>query len=398
MEPDIIVSDAEKKSVLFISPQPYFQWRGSPIRVSFDVRAIAESGYGVDLLALPFGEEKQIDGVSVVRTGNPFGAKNVSIGPSLLKAFFDVLLFFKAWGMHRRSRYDVVHCVEDAGLIGAFLSAIYGIKFVFEKHSDPASYKKGILKNVVLSIYGAMERHCVRKADAVICTGSGLARQARDYGTKAQVHDIGDIPSSLEEADASKLTGIRDGWGVKPADVVACYVGSFAVYQGVDLLFESFVKAAGKNEHLKLVIIGGSEKEISGRKAWLRDKGCDAAVVFAGYVAPDELASQLAAADILLSPRISGVNTPLKLLDYLKAGRAILAADTQANKLILNENIAVFAAPDAESMAGRLCALALDSGLREKIGAAGRKLIDEKYNYTVFKDAVAAVYRGVLQS
>ena len=88
----------------------------------------------MDLLVLPFGEEKEVEGVRVVRVGNPFGVKNVAIGPSFIKACFDVLLLFRAWCMQRRNRYDAVHCIEDAGLIGAFLSMLYGVKFVFEKH------------------------------------------------------------------------------------------------------------------------------------------------------------------------------------------------------------------------------------------------------------------------
>ena len=36
------------QKILFVSPQPFFQWRGSPIRVSFDVQALAELGFEVE--------------------------------------------------------------------------------------------------------------------------------------------------------------------------------------------------------------------------------------------------------------------------------------------------------------------------------------------------------------
>ena len=35
------------RKVLFISPQPFFQWRGSPIRVAFNLQALADEGYEV---------------------------------------------------------------------------------------------------------------------------------------------------------------------------------------------------------------------------------------------------------------------------------------------------------------------------------------------------------------
>ena len=75
--------------VLFISPQPFFQWRGSPIRVGFDVRALAGLGYDVDFLTLPVGEEMQIPGVRIVRVPNLFRVAQVPIGPSAVKLAFD---------------------------------------------------------------------------------------------------------------------------------------------------------------------------------------------------------------------------------------------------------------------------------------------------------------------
>lgn len=355
--------------------------------------AISEAGWTVDLLVLPFGEDKAIKGVSIERVPNVFGVKNISIGPSLLKACFDVLLFIKAVRLQKNNSYQVIHCVEDAGLIGLFIARMTGADFVFEKHSDPSSYKKGFLRNIVMKIYGAVERTCVKGADAVICTGSGLAQQAAGYGGKGRVYDICDIPSSLVEADPAQVSKIRSEWLCDSEAVVAAYVGSFAVYQGVDLLFESFVRAAQQNSDLKLVVVGGSRGEISSRSRWLRERGCLDRVIFQGHVDPDALASYLKAADILVSPRLSGVNTPLKLLDYLKSGRAILASDTSANRLILDPETACFADPDPASMGRGLLELASDHTKRITLGCNGRKLIDSKYNYQAFRNMIAQVYK-----
>jgi len=384
-----------KKQILFVVSQPYFQWRGSPIRVGFDVQALAEGGCDVDLLVLPFGEEKKIDGVRVIRVASFPCVKSVGIGPSFAKACFDLVMLFKALSLQRKKRYEVVHCVEDTGVIGVVIKVLWGTRFIFEKHSDPSSYRKGVLKNLLMGCYAAVEKACVRNADAVVCTGPGLAEQARSYGTRAPIHCISDIPSSLVEADAAEVEKIRGGWSLEKGDVVAAYVGSFAVYQGVELLFDSFVTAAKKNDRLRLLVIGGTEDEIRDRQEWLKEHGCEGRVMFVGKIAPDRLPSVLAAADILISPRISGVNTPLKILDYLKAGSAILAADTPANRLILSDDTAVFAEPEAGAFAEKLCRLAGDASERERLAAGGRRLIDEDYNYGVFRNRLQEVYEGL---
>mgnify|MGYP000864311563 CR=1 FL=1 len=92
--------------LLFMTSVPFFQWRGSSIRVGFDVQALAENGYEVDLLTVPIGETKNIPGVTVHRVANPFSVKNIPIGPSLHKLIFDVLILFKALGMAIRRPYS----------------------------------------------------------------------------------------------------------------------------------------------------------------------------------------------------------------------------------------------------------------------------------------------------
>jgi glycosyltransferase involved in cell wall biosynthesis len=169
------------------------------------------------------------------------------------------------------------------------------------------------------------------------------------------------------------------------------YVGSFAVYQGIDLIFGAIPLVCADTPQARFVIIGGSSEEIATRREAL-GRAADA-VTFAGMIHPDQLPDYLAAADVLLSTRISGNNTPLKLLDYLKAGRSILAVDSEANRLILDEKLALFTAPTVPGVAEGIRRLVREPVLRDQLASAGRALIDEHYNYAGFKQRLADVYR-----
>jgi len=375
---------------------------------------MAELGYAVDLLTLPVGEEKEIPGVRTIRAPNVFLARNVRIGPSCLKTGFDLVLGFMAAGLALRNRYGVIHCVEDTGVIGVILAAITRSKLVFEKHSDPSSYRNGPLRNIIMWMYAHIERFTVRHADAVIGTGQGLVNQARAMGTGKPVHHIFDIPSSLAEACGEKTRGIRRALKKRDAEVLITFVGSFAVYQGVDLMFEAIPDVLERHPEARFVIIGGSPEEIRQRRAWLAERGVRSGqwaepeevktgdqngrddVTFVGKVPPDELPDYLSASDILLSPRLAGVNTPLKLLDYLKAGRAIVATDTESNRLILDTGTAVLVRAAPSAFADGISRLMNDENLRSGLGANGRKLIMEKYNFTEFKKRLGQCYEEVL--
>lgn len=383
---------AAGKRILFIAPQPFFQWRGSPIRVAFDVQALAELGHEVDLLTLPVGEPRAIPGVRVIRVGNPLRVRNIPIGPSAGKAFFDLLLLLRGLRLARRNRYQAIHAIEDAGIVGLLISRRIGARLIFEKHSDPASHKKGRLRAIVLSLYGIVERFTMRHADAIIGTGPGLVDQARRVAPATPVHHIFDIPSSLAEAAPEDVEHIRRQLQENDAELIITYVGSFAVYQGIELMFSSIPLVVRANKRARFVVIGGSEAEIAERKAQMISEGVAHAVTFVGKVPPDELPNYLAASDLLLSPRIAGTNTPLKLLDYLKAGGAIVATDTAANRLLVDDTVALLTPPDASAYAAGMLALLADPDRRRAMGTRGQDLIRERFNFEGFRLRIGRCY------
>ena len=318
-------------------------------------------------------------------------------------------MFVEALGMICRRRYDVVHGVEDCGLPAWILSRLARAKAVFEKHSDAGSYKKGL----VIRAYRAVERFVMRHADAVIGTGPALVRQVEETGAGTPAFCVSDIPSSLVEPDEAGTAAARASLAKAPADPEAAaairarcvrnpddliigYVGSFAVYQGIELLFHAMPAALAKAPRLRFVVIGGTPEEIARWTEWLRGRGCAERVVFAGKKPPDELPCWLAASDILLSPRIQGLNTPLKLLDYLKVARGIVATDHPANRLILDETTALFAAPEPEAFGAAVAELANDPAHRAALASRCRALVDERYNFGVFKRGLREVYGRVL--
>ena len=147
-----------KKRVLFISPQPFFEWRGSPIRVKFNLMALERLGYEVDFLTLPIGENEPAIRSRVIRAWNLFGSTSIAIGPSLLKLWFDLILLIQGIGLVVRNRYDVLHGTEETGFLCYLLSFICRARCVYEKHSESGSYTVKGAKKLIISVYNSVER------------------------------------------------------------------------------------------------------------------------------------------------------------------------------------------------------------------------------------------------
>ena len=91
----------------------------------FDLKALSENGCSVDFLTLPIGRDRPVPGVRIVRCPNVFFARKIAIGPSPLKLAFDGVMAAEALGMVARRHYDVVHGVEDCGLLALALAALW---------------------------------------------------------------------------------------------------------------------------------------------------------------------------------------------------------------------------------------------------------------------------------
>jgi len=355
------------------------------------LQALGELGYRIDLLTLPFGTDPGLPQLRIVRVPNLFFIRNVPIGPSIWKVAFGSMLLVQALRMASRKQYDFVHCVEDAGIIGALLGRIHGCRSIYEKHSDVSAYRRGPMRNLTLWAYQKAEAIAMRNADAIIA-GPGVIDKVRELAPGVEAHVVYSMPSSLVPAAPERIAEIRDRIARSASDILITYVGSFAAYQGIDLLLRSIPLVVAGNPNARFVIIGGSDREIASLRKRLTAAKLASHVTLLGRIHPDETPHYLGASDILLSPRMAGRTNPIKIFDYLKAGRPIVATSHRSNRLILDESTSVFTDTTPESFSGGILRLMTDREKRKRLSRNGSKIIEERYNYEDFKRRLAACY------
>jgi hypothetical protein len=98
--------------------------------------------------------------------------------------------------------------------------------------------------------------------------------------------------------------------------------------------------------------------------------GIEAVTVFAGERPAAEIPSYLLAADLLVSPRSRGTNTPLKIYQYLRSGKAIVATRLLTHTQVLSDQTAILTAGHRRRIRGRDPDRAERSGARRGDRAA----------------------------
>ena len=134
---------------------------------------------------------------------------------------------------------------------------------------------------------------------------------------------------------------MRARYGLDVSSPVILYTGTFEAYQGLDLLFAAAPGVLHARPDARFVLAGGAPAQIDAFKTHVRGLGIDGQVVFTGERPASEIPDLLAAADVLVSPRSRGTNTPLKIFQYFRSGRVIVATRLLTHTQVLNDGVAI---------------------------------------------------------
>ena len=397
--------------ILLIAPQPFFLTRGTPINVRAMATILAEAGYAVDLLVYPMGEEVVLPGVSVIRTLRVPFVRSVPIGPSWKKLIFDPLLFLHGLYLLTSRRYSVIHGIEEGGCIAWVLSALFRVPFVYDMDSCMAEQLEsaGVLRFAFLKrLFVSLEKHVIGRASAVLTVCRALSRKVELFGFGARVHQIEDFPypPSLV-SNAEGVRALEEEFGQLAPTVL--YTGNIESYQGIDLLLEAFAEfylrsvERDKSFTARLMIVGGGEVSDPALRSYARraeELGISNQVVFTGSRPATEMGNFQQFADVLVSPRIEGENTPLKLYSYMAAGKPIVATHILSHTQVLSEQSAYLAAPNVSAFAsaiGRACDVT-PIGLERssKKAECAKNLVTKRYSEDEFRSRLLKMYAGLL--
>ncbi|MBI3262522.1 MAG: glycosyltransferase [Acidobacteria bacterium] len=382
--------------ILMLAPQPFFEPRGTPFSEYHRIKALVELGHTIDLVTYPFGRDVSLPNLRIIRAARPPLVRTVAIGPSFRKLLLDMCLAVAAWRTARQATYDVVHSHEEAGLLGVWLASRLGVPHVYDMHSSlPQQLTNfGYSRSRVLQRhFEAAERRMVERSQVIITVCQQLLDAVRVMGVGQRAVLIenvmgGDFDQAA--AAASDARSIRARWQVGADEPLVLYTGTLETYQGVDLLLSAAAILRRSHPRARVMIVGGTADQVSGARAKAARRSVDA--IFTGQRPAQEIADFVAASDILVSPRIAGTNTPLKIYSYLRSKRPIVATDLPTHTQVLTPDIAVLVPPDAAPFAAALGRLIDRPDERAAIAERAAAFAATRYSRDVFIDRTREAY------
>ena len=360
--------------ILLLAPHPFFQQRGTPIAERMVIEMLARQGHEIEVLT--FAEGEDIPGCRILRIPRVPFTRSIQPGFSLKKLANDAVLLVST--LRRARRYDLIHAVEESAFMALAARWMFKVPYVYDMDSGLARQmidKYPFLRRL-RSILEGCESAAVRGSVATLAVCKSLEDHARACNPRGLIARIEDI-SLLMDADG-EADDVPDG-------PVAMYVGNLQSYQGIGLLLDAFRHTLREMPEAKLVVIGSGPRPA--------DPGEN--VIFLGPRPVERLGAYLRRATVLVSPRIQGENTPMKIYSYLDSGRPVLATRLPTHTQVLTDDIARLVDPEPAALGKALAELLRDEALRERLARAAKAFAQRELTREAFERKLLRFYDSV---
>jgi len=376
--------------VLLLAPHPFYQERGTPIAERLMLQALRERGHHLEVLTYHEGQDPPLTGVTIHRISMPAWVRDIPPGPSWQKLLCDAVMLLKALQLASRRRFDLVHAVEESAFMARLLRFLRGVPYLYDMDSLLSEQLHDALPRLapLWRLVEFMERGAVRKSAGAVAVCRVLEQRARAWAPEVPVLRLED--TSLLELYPPPA-GEVEPWDY-PGPVVM-YVGNLQPYQGVDLLVQGFARAVEQVPQAQLVVIGGGD--LARYRHMAGELGVAEQVHLLGPRPLKLLAWYLRKAQVLVSPRLQGYNTPMKIYSYLDSGTPVVATDLPTHTQVLTPEVAVLVRPTPDSLADGLVRVLQDPDLSRNLARRARELVRREFSIQAYGRKLGRFYEEI---
>jgi len=395
---------------------------GDTVPVKYTLRGLKKAGHSVTCLMLTGRSVSGIEDISKYTEAwkAPLGISGTSSfrafesGARWLQrrlklpyfAFFDLFRFYEAC-CRVFTGYDLCH--EHNGLFsaGAALACTrLGLPYVLTVSAEPLFERElggRPLKGFHKMVAAWEARYTYRQADKILCVSEPARRNLAEHW-QVDPEKIVVMPNGVDcdlfhpdhdpEA-ARRARGLAD-------EPTIGFVGGFQHWHGIELLVESFSAVREKIPEARLILVGDGRARESIEKK-IEECGVRSAVMITGIVPQKDVPGILAAIDVAVLPYpelpMELWFSPLKLYEYMAAGKAIVASASGQITQVIEDGVDGILVPPGSIpfLTERLLELLRDAKLRLELGRRARQKAIEQHSWDNYIRKLETVYRGVLE-
>ena len=372
-----------------IVPSP----KGASTHILHNIRGLVNRNYGVHLITPNDGllpTEDTIEGAQVTRVTQDltqnFLARAAHFGKSVfthltLNPYYDLV--------HYRNIWDGLHIAQN--------KKRFGYKTLFEVNGLPSielKYHYPGLDADLVSKIKEQEIATLHLSDAIICPSNVTRDYIASLGLNRKLVTV--IPNGVSASDFSPTPlPMRDG-----RMPVLLYIGTLADWQELDIVIRALPKILEQHP-VRLHIVGrGRSRQRKMLSKQIRKLGVEGSVIVQPAIPHHEIPALIAESDICIAPlglndrNVTQGACPIKVLEYMAAGRPLLASNMPIVRELVREDMdaLLFSPSDPDDLARQVLSLLNDFELSKRLAQSASERVLSKFTWHESQKKLGKVY------
>lgn len=309
---------------------------------------------------------------------------------------FSIIEYIKLYGFMKRYKINIVETIHrTSDLIGPIIARLAGVKIVISNRRDMGFMRTKKDNIAYLIIDRFVDRiKCNTKAATIY-----FSQLEKVPISKFDVSYNGVEIGGYDISEYNKKI-IKERYGIKGNEIVVGVLGGVKKFKGHVEFLEMAKILAQTHDDVKFLIVGGGYKSRGDEyfdyiKKLNIEKGLERKVIFTGFI--KNIAMILPAFDIAILPSYTEGCSNV-LLEYMAAGKPVVATDVGGNPELLVDGVTGFIVPSQNAciLAEKVDVLLYSSNDRQKMGKKGLDRIEEFFDINKVIDGEMKYYEKLI--
>jgi len=390
-------------SIAMVAACPFPGNFGSAASIREMSDTLSDMGHNVHIVTYPSGQEEiRVRRAKVHRTAAFRPERNAKVGPSSEKFLLDFQLLWLLYRVIRREHIDIIHAHNYEGALVGIMAKwltrrpllynavnLMADELVGYRFIRPAWLAHGLARG--------LDWFTPIFPNHITAVSPELQTWLIDQGVPAGKVDL--VPAGIEPElfDHPEPEKFRQGYHLNGHQVVM-YTGVLDAYQRIDYLLRAFAVALRDKPDALLLIVSAvvsaaHEKE---HRQLAAELGISRSIIWISPHTLKDLPSYLALADVCVVPRPECPGHPVKLLNYMLAGKPIVSFAGGAKGVRHLHDAFVVPNRDCEALGRGIITLLNDRKLAAELGANAQTTVLANFDWRHICAKIERIYDGLL--
>jgi glycosyltransferase involved in cell wall biosynthesis len=299
----------------------------------------------------------------------------------------------------RSDKFDaiVLYAVPTYGYQVLQLAKKYGVPVIFRALDVSHLIRKSFLSPLIKLV----EKYVYQHADALSANNPAMAEYCQALGSRKTSAVVNLPPLDISHfAKATPNAALQKELGIKPADSVITYLGTFFHFSGLDVVIREFAEQASRHPKAKILLIGGGEQDTELRDL-VSELKLEKRVLFTGFIPYAKLSGYLGLTTVAINPMKPGMVShtafPHKVIQYMASGLPVVTTKLDGLYKTFGDTSGLTWSGGSEGLIGKALALAEDEAKLEENSRLQLQTVSTKFGIDSAVTAFEATIRSASQ-